>query len=39
MPGLTSAPTRRGITVLAVVLLIVALAVGAFFLVPYFQSL
>ena len=39
MPGLTSPHSRRGITVLALVLLIVALAVGAFFLVPYFQSL
>lgn len=30
---------RRGLTVLALVLLILALAVGAFFLIPYLQSL
>ena len=30
---------RRGLTVLALVLLILALAIGAFFLVPYLQSL
>jgi hypothetical protein len=29
---------RRGLTVLALVLLILALVVGAFFLVPYLQS-
>jgi hypothetical protein len=30
---------RRGLTVLALVLLILALVVGAFFLIPYLQSL
>jgi hypothetical protein len=30
---------RRGLTVLSLVLLILALAVGAFFLIPYLQSL
>ena len=30
---------RRGLTVLALVLLILALVVAAFFLVPYLQSL
>ena len=35
MPGLTSANTRRGITVLALLLLIIALMVGGFFLVRY----
>lgn len=29
---------RQGLTVLALVLLILALAVGAFFLLPYLQS-
>ncbi|HWN20203.1 MAG TPA: hypothetical protein VNO19_14925 [Gemmatimonadales bacterium] len=37
MPGLTSAKTRRGITVLALLLLIIALLVGGFFLVRYLQ--
>ena len=39
MPRLISAHARRGITVLALLLLIIALAVGAFFLVPYLRSL
>jgi hypothetical protein len=30
---------RRGLTVLALVLLILALVIGGFFLVPYLQSL
>jgi hypothetical protein len=30
---------RRGLTVLALVLLILALVVGAFFLLPYLQNL
>jgi len=29
---------RRGLTVLALVLLILAVVIGAFFLVPYLQS-
>jgi hypothetical protein len=33
-----SFPDRRGITVLALVLLIVALLIGGFFLIPYLQS-
>jgi hypothetical protein len=33
-----SCPDRRGITVIALVLLILALVIGAFFLVPYLQS-
>ncbi len=33
-----SFPDRRGITVLALILLILALVIGAFFLVPYLQS-
>jgi hypothetical protein len=32
-------PNRRGLTVLALVLLILALVIGGFFLVPYLQSL
>jgi hypothetical protein len=38
MSGLTSANTRRGITVLALLLLIIALVVGGFFLVRYLTS-
>jgi hypothetical protein len=34
----SSFPDRRGITVIALVLLILALVIGAFFLVPYLQS-
>jgi hypothetical protein len=30
---------RRGLTVLALILLILALVIGGFFLVPYLQSL
>ena len=30
---------RRGLTVLALVVLILALAIGAFFLIPYLRSL
>lgn len=37
MPGLTYANTRRGITVLALLLLVIALAVGGFFLVRYLR--
>ncbi len=37
MPGLTSLNTR-GLTVLALLLLILAVIVAAFFLVPYLQS-
>ncbi len=33
------ADRRRGLTVLALVLLILALVIGGFFLVPYLQSL
>jgi len=33
-----SSRNRRGLTVLALVLLILALVVGAFFLIPYLQS-
>jgi hypothetical protein len=32
-------PNRRGLTVLALVLLILALVIGGFFLVPYLQSI
>jgi len=39
MPGLTSLPSRRGITVLALVLVIVALVLAGIFLVPYLRSL
>lgn len=39
MPGLTSLHGRRGITVLALVLVIVALVIAGIFLVPYLQSL
>ena len=35
-PG--SVNRRRGLTVLALVLLILALVIGAFFVVPYLQS-
>jgi hypothetical protein len=35
----TSYANRRGLTVLALVLLILALVIGAFFLIPYLQSL
>ena len=38
MPGLTSPNTRRGITVLALLLLIIALVVAAIFLFPYLRS-
>lgn len=38
MSGLTSANTRRGITVIALLLLILALVVGGFFLVRYLTS-
>jgi hypothetical protein len=38
MPGLTYANNRRGITVLALLLLIIALMVGGFFLVRYLQT-
>jgi uncharacterized membrane protein len=34
-----SSRNRRGLTVLALVLLILALVLGAFFLIPYLQSL
>ena len=37
MPGLTSTNTRRGITVLALLLLIIALIVGGFFVVRYLR--
>ncbi|MEO7137153.1 MAG: hypothetical protein ABI037_05525 [Gemmatimonadales bacterium] len=37
MPGLTSTTTRRGITVLALLLLIIALAVAGFYLVRYLR--
>ena len=33
-----SSRNRRGLTVLALVLLILAVVIGAFFLVPYLQS-
>jgi hypothetical protein len=33
-----SLPNRRGLTVLALVVLILALVVAVFFLVPYLQS-
>ena len=39
MPGLTSASNRRGITVLSLLLLIIALVVAGVFLVPYLLSL
>ena len=35
----SSVNRRRGLTVLALILLILALAIGAFFLIPYLQSL
>ena len=38
MSGLDSANTRRGITVLALLLLIIALVVGGIFLVRYLTS-
>jgi uncharacterized membrane protein len=34
-----SSRNRRGLTVLALVLLILALVIGGFFLIPYLQSL
>jgi len=37
MPGLASTTTRRGITVLALLLLIIALAVAGFYLVRYLR--
>ena len=37
MPGFTSTTTRRGITVLALLLLIIALAVAGFYLVRYLR--
>ncbi len=37
MPGVTAANARRGITVLALLLLIIALIVGGFFLVRYLR--
>jgi hypothetical protein len=37
MPGLGYADTRRGITVLGLVLLIIALMVGGFFVVRYLR--
>jgi hypothetical protein len=37
MPKLTSANTSRGITVLALLLLIIALAVAGYFLVRYLR--
>lgn len=38
MPGIATANTRRGITVLALLLLIIGLVVGGFFLVRYLIS-
>lgn len=38
MPELTSANTRRGITVLTLLLLIIAFVVAAIFLFPYLRS-
>jgi uncharacterized protein YneF (UPF0154 family) len=38
MRGLTSPDTRPGITVLGLLLLIIALMVGGFFLVQYLRS-
>jgi hypothetical protein len=38
VPRHTSANTRRGITVLALLLLLLAIVVAVFFLVPYLQS-
>lgn len=38
MLGLTSTNTRRGITVLSLLLLIIALVVAGFFLVRYLTS-
>lgn len=38
MPRVTSLNTRRGITVLALVLLIIAFVVAAIFLLPYLRS-
>jgi len=38
MPEPTSANTRRGITVLALLLLIIALAVGGFYLISFLIS-
>ena len=39
MPELISGNTRQGITVLALLLVIIALVVAGFFLVPYLRSL
>jgi hypothetical protein len=38
MPGIATANTRRGITVLALLLLIIGLVVGGFFLARYLIS-
>jgi uncharacterized protein YneF (UPF0154 family) len=38
MPGIATANTRRGITVLALLLVIIGLVVGGFFLVRYLIS-
>ena len=38
MPGLTSLNSRRGITVLALLLLIIAFVIAAIFLFPYLRS-
>jgi hypothetical protein len=38
MPGFAALSSRRGITVLTLLLLILAIVVAAFFLVPYLQS-
>jgi hypothetical protein len=38
MPGIATANTRRGITVLTLLLLIIGLVVGGFFLVRYLIS-
>ncbi len=37
MPELDPVPSRRGITVLALLLLIIALVVAAVFLIPYLR--
>jgi hypothetical protein len=39
MPDRTTLSTRRGITVLSLLLLIVALIVAAVFIVPYLRTL
>jgi hypothetical protein len=38
MPGFISLNTRRGITVLALLLLIIAFVIAAIFLVPYLRT-